>query len=112
MLFSALKFLVFTLALTLMLIWSTLPELWVHVFSLVQLVRENLGQLLYLLDDLSDSVHFLLSTEKNLVKRLTCDNLEHVLPEMTPVVFLLEEASPQSSGTIKCAFSFQPAATL
>ncbi|KAJ9071086.1 hypothetical protein DSO57_1000761 [Entomophthora muscae] len=64
-----LKFVVFYLAPFLLLLWSTSPDLWSNIFSLVCLVSDDPSSLLHLLSGL------LISGEA-LVKSLTCNNLE------------------------------------
>ncbi|KAJ9075752.1 hypothetical protein DSO57_1032673 [Entomophthora muscae] len=73
------KFVCFTLAPTLLLIWSTSPKLWTCLFSSAYLAGENLSQLLYLLNDLPGKANFLLSMGENLVCSLTYDKVEFAL---------------------------------
>ncbi|KAJ9056957.1 hypothetical protein DSO57_1027062 [Entomophthora muscae] len=80
MLLSFAKFIIFTLAHTLFLIWSISPEPWTQIFSSVYLVGKNPCQLLYFLDDLPEKANSLLSTGENSVHSLTCDNVEFALP--------------------------------
>ncbi|KAJ9062138.1 hypothetical protein DSO57_1013831 [Entomophthora muscae] len=80
MLLPLAKFIIFTLAHTLFLIWSISPELWSQIFSSVYLVGKNPCQLLYFLDNLPEKANSLLSTGENLVQSLTCDNIEFALP--------------------------------
>ncbi|KAJ9053242.1 hypothetical protein DSO57_1026188 [Entomophthora muscae] len=69
MIIPAIKFVVFSLAPFVLLLWSTLPELWARIFSSVQFVGEDLFSLLNVPSGL------LLSGEA-VVKILTCDDLD------------------------------------
>ncbi|KAJ9066662.1 hypothetical protein DSO57_1007467 [Entomophthora muscae] len=83
MLLSAVKFALFALAPALLLIWSTSPELWVHIPS-------SLCLRLYLFDDFSDRSKNLLSTGENFVRSLTCGNMKFFLPAPVSVRYLEE----------------------
>ncbi|KAJ9076354.1 hypothetical protein DSO57_1027170 [Entomophthora muscae] len=52
---------------------------------------KNHGQIQYLLDNLPGRNHVVLPTEENLVKSLTCDNLDAALIELTSVNFFPEK---------------------
>ncbi|KAJ9055141.1 hypothetical protein DSO57_1007365 [Entomophthora muscae] len=74
------KFVVFTLAPALFLIWSTLLELWTFISSSAFLKVENPSHLLHLLDNLHGKAIGLLSTGETLICSLTCDDVEYALP--------------------------------
>ncbi|KAJ9050492.1 hypothetical protein DSO57_1013946 [Entomophthora muscae] len=57
------------------------PDLWGQISSLAHYVRDNLTQFLQLFEDLSKCAQYLLVTSKNIVKSLTCDNLELPSPD-------------------------------
>ncbi|KAJ9063209.1 hypothetical protein DSO57_1002507 [Entomophthora muscae] len=65
---------------TLLLIWSTSPELWDQISFSAYLAGENPSQKMYLLDDLPGKANVLLFTGENLVHTLTCNNVKYVMP--------------------------------
>ncbi|KAJ9081384.1 hypothetical protein DSO57_1015281 [Entomophthora muscae] len=89
MLVPVLKFVVFSLAQAIFLIWSTPPNLWGQL-NLPTNEREP-TQLLYLLDDFHGRVHDILSTKENLVRSLTSDGVEIILPTSLPETYLVEK---------------------
>ncbi|KAJ9055787.1 hypothetical protein DSO57_1039572 [Entomophthora muscae] len=76
MLLLVVKFVIFTLVPSLLLIWSILPELCTYISSSSFLVRETPAQFLCILDNLPGKSNDLLFTGKNLVFSLTRDNSE------------------------------------
>ncbi|KAJ9078284.1 hypothetical protein DSO57_1008113 [Entomophthora muscae] len=85
-----LKFVAFTLAPVLVIIWSTSPDLWGCLSSLAFYVGEDPLHLLHLLEDLPRHDQDLVATGKKLAKSLTCDylvfsspNYDHIVPSET-----------------------------
>ncbi|KAJ9067109.1 hypothetical protein DSO57_1003022 [Entomophthora muscae] len=89
MILPALKFVVFSLAPFLLLLWGTSPDLWTRISSLARLVGDNLSSLLHLPSGL------LISGEA-LVKSLSCNNLDLHATDHTLLAPLTEKA-PVSS---------------
>ncbi|KAJ9088347.1 hypothetical protein DSO57_1024041 [Entomophthora muscae] len=69
MILPVLKFVVFSLAPFLLLLWSTSPDLWLKISSSACLVGDNPSSLL-------DLPSGLFSSEEAVVKSLICDNLD------------------------------------
>ncbi|KAJ9087602.1 hypothetical protein DSO57_1031517, partial [Entomophthora muscae] len=97
MIFPIFKFVIFTLALVLLLIWSTSPELWGHISFSASLAEEDPSQFLSLLENLPG----------NLACALTCDSVEYAFttdlltglqPEMDslPCTVMVEDLPPVS----------------
>ncbi|KAJ9050399.1 hypothetical protein DSO57_1014623 [Entomophthora muscae] len=90
MLLPVIKFVVFSLAPFLLLLWSTSPDLWFCLSSSGRLVGDNPSSLLHL------PTSFLISGEA-LVKSLTCDNLDLSSADpalLAPVVDVRIDNSP------------------
>ncbi|KAJ9081001.1 hypothetical protein DSO57_1019067 [Entomophthora muscae] len=89
MILPVLKFVVFFLAPFFLLIWTTSPDLWSHIFSSACLVGDNTSSLLQLPSGL------LISGEA-LVKILTCNDLDLHASDHTLLAPVIEEASASS----------------
>ncbi|KAJ9082402.1 hypothetical protein DSO57_1004971 [Entomophthora muscae] len=93
MLIPIFKFVIFSVSLVLLFIWSNSPDLWVQISSSVLRASNNSSNLLYFVEDLPGRVHELLIYSEHLVKSLTCDNLDPSLLDLLPDC-LQEEYSP------------------
>ncbi|KAJ9048487.1 hypothetical protein DSO57_1034683 [Entomophthora muscae] len=93
MLIPICKFVVLTLYLFLLLIWSTSPDLLGKISSSVLRVSDNPSHLLHLDDDLPGKVQDLLISDKHLVKSLTCDDLDPFLLDLLPGPLRKEDSS-------------------
>ncbi|KAJ9084870.1 hypothetical protein DSO57_1019648 [Entomophthora muscae] len=102
MLVTLAKFVIFTLAPALFLIWSTSPELWTCISSLAYLAVENPSSLLHLLDNLPGKASNLLFTGETLVFSLTCGNVNFSLPAETPMCHLYEDSHMPASVEFLC----------
>ncbi|KAJ9061904.1 hypothetical protein DSO57_1016138 [Entomophthora muscae] len=78
------KFVVFTLAPALVMIWCTTPDLWGRISHSFHHVGANSDQLLHTFGDLPGRAQDILTTSKNVVRSLTCDDLELVSPDPSP----------------------------
>ncbi|KAJ9050261.1 hypothetical protein DSO57_1016060 [Entomophthora muscae] len=94
MLLLFVNFVIFTLALTLFLIWSTSPELWNCISFSAYLIDENSSQLLYLIENLLEKATDLIFTGKNLGCSLTCDDMEFALPTAVSTSYWDKETQP------------------
>ncbi|KAJ9049277.1 hypothetical protein DSO57_1026337 [Entomophthora muscae] len=92
MLVPLVKFVIFTLAPTLFLIWSTSPKLWTPISSSAYLADEDPSFLLYLLEFLPGKANGLLSTGEPLVCSLTCDDMEFTLLTVVPLSHLHKDS--------------------
>ncbi|KAJ9070104.1 hypothetical protein DSO57_1011719 [Entomophthora muscae] len=73
--FPTLKFVVFSLASVLLLVWKTFPDLWCQISSSVCLVGDDSSRLLYLPNEL-------LSSGEILARSLTCGDLDLYYPDL------------------------------
>ncbi|KAJ9072437.1 hypothetical protein DSO57_1027587 [Entomophthora muscae] len=75
MLLPLLRFTVFTLAPVLVMTWSTSPDLWGNITSSTHHAGDNPFKLFRLLKDLPNWAQDLIVAGENLVKSLTCDDI-------------------------------------
>ncbi|KAJ9061085.1 hypothetical protein DSO57_1024091 [Entomophthora muscae] len=78
------KFVVFTLAPALVMIWSMSPDLWTCISHSFYHVGSNPSQFLHMFEDISGQAQEILVTSENVVKSLTCNNLELSAIELVP----------------------------
>ncbi|KAJ9062354.1 hypothetical protein DSO57_1011705 [Entomophthora muscae] len=83
MLASFFKFVAFTLAPALVMIWTTSPDLWSCVPHLFHHVGTNPSQLMHMFENLPGRAQGILTTSENVVRSLTCNDLE--FPALEPV---------------------------
>ncbi|KAJ9077785.1 hypothetical protein DSO57_1013431 [Entomophthora muscae] len=88
MLVPLIKFVVYTLAPALVLIWCTTPDLWGCISHHIHHVGANLDQYMHLLENIPRRAQDIFATSENVVRSLTCDNLKlsalNSFPPMTP----------------------------
>ncbi|KAJ9080684.1 hypothetical protein DSO57_1022349 [Entomophthora muscae] len=80
------KFVVFTLAPALVMIWCTTPDLWGCISHLFHHVGANPDQFLHIFGDLTRQAQDVFTTSENVVSSLTCDDLELVTSNISPSV--------------------------
>ncbi|KAJ9072675.1 hypothetical protein DSO57_1024929 [Entomophthora muscae] len=76
MLASFLKFVAFTLAPALVLVWTTSPELWSCVSHSLHLVGSDPSHFIHVFDNFPGWTQVILATIENIVRSLTCDDLK------------------------------------
>ncbi|KAJ9054088.1 hypothetical protein DSO57_1018214 [Entomophthora muscae] len=87
MLASFLKFVAFTLAPALMMIWTTSPDLWSHVSHSFHHVGSNPSRFVHMFEDLPGRDQDILVTSENIVRSLICDDLEFYALKPVPSIF-------------------------
>ncbi|KAJ9060143.1 hypothetical protein DSO57_1034097 [Entomophthora muscae] len=120
MLVHLIKFVAFTLDPVVLMIWSTSLDLWTQITHFFHYVGTNPSQFMHILEDIPRQAQEILATSKNVVRSLTCDNLEFpthepnlsVPPNLTPpippffeapVVLASEESEAVQESAPKCA---------
>ncbi|KAJ9079719.1 hypothetical protein DSO57_1032585 [Entomophthora muscae] len=92
------KFVAFTLAPALLMIWSTSPDLWGSITDSFLRVGANLDYLLNMFDNIPAHAQGLYTTSENVVRSLTCKDLDLSTAKAVPVTPLsLVHPTPLSS---------------
>ncbi|KAJ9054151.1 hypothetical protein DSO57_1017626 [Entomophthora muscae] len=95
MLLPLLRSVAFTLAPVLVLIWSTFPDLLRWIASSAYQIGDNPSKLFHLWENLPSQVQGLLVGDENVVKSLTCDNIDLFSSEL--VLKALTQEIPHAS---------------
>ncbi|KAJ9080930.1 hypothetical protein DSO57_1019739 [Entomophthora muscae] len=102
MLVPFVKFVVYTLAPALVLIWCTTQDLWGFISHSIHHVGANPYQFINLLENFPKRAQDIFATSENVVRSMTCDNLElsalDSFPPMTPSPDPLPSEIPVSLG--------------
>ncbi|KAJ9055794.1 hypothetical protein DSO57_1039515 [Entomophthora muscae] len=91
MLVPLVKFVAFTLAPALLMIWSTSPDLWGRIANSFLHVGSNPDQLLNMFEDIPAHTQGIYTTSENVVRSLTCNDLDLPTAKTVP-------AAPLSLG--------------
>ncbi|KAJ9084866.1 hypothetical protein DSO57_1019644 [Entomophthora muscae] len=86
------RFVVFTVAPALFLVWSTSPKLCTLILPSIYLAVENPSHLLHLLNNLPGKSRNLFFTGETMVCSLICDNMEFSLPTEEPMGHLYKDS--------------------
>ncbi|KAJ9081031.1 hypothetical protein DSO57_1018810 [Entomophthora muscae] len=82
------KFVVYTLAPALVMIWCTTPDLWGCISHSFHHVGANPDQFMHILETIPGRAQDILATIENVIRRLTCNDLKFSaldpVPSMTP----------------------------
>ncbi|KAJ9053955.1 hypothetical protein DSO57_1019306 [Entomophthora muscae] len=120
MLVPLVKFVAFTLEPALVMIWSTSPDLWSWITHYFHYIGANPNQFMYTFEDIPGWAPDMLIISENIVRSLTCDDLEFPTPELAlsaspglsspmllsseaPVVLAPEEGEAVQESVPKCA---------
>ncbi|KAJ9074342.1 hypothetical protein DSO57_1007494 [Entomophthora muscae] len=76
MLVSLVKFVAFTLATVLVIIWTTSPDLWSSIYYSFHQMVSGSTQFMHMFEDIPGRTQDILANSENIVRSLTCDNLE------------------------------------
>ncbi|KAJ9079050.1 hypothetical protein DSO57_1039550 [Entomophthora muscae] len=95
MLASFLKFVAFTLAPALVMIWTTSPDVWSCVSYKFHHVGSNPSKFVHMFGDLLGQAQDTLFTSENVVRRLNCNNFE--LSVLEPVPSMAQSLAPPIS---------------
>ncbi|KAJ9062251.1 hypothetical protein DSO57_1012699 [Entomophthora muscae] len=91
MLVPLFKFVVYTLAPALVILWSTSPDLWGRISHSFHRVGANPNQFLHIFEDIPGRAQDILTTSENVVRSLACNDLEFPAlkpaPSMPPGLF-------------------------
>ncbi|KAJ9069454.1 hypothetical protein DSO57_1018374 [Entomophthora muscae] len=79
------KFVVFTLAPALVMIWSTSPDLWGNISHSFHSIGANPNQFLHIFEDIPRRAQYILTTNENIVRCLVCDELEFPASKQPPL---------------------------
>ncbi|KAJ9077831.1 hypothetical protein DSO57_1012869 [Entomophthora muscae] len=79
------KFVVFALAPALVVIWTNSPDLWSCISYKFNHVRSNPTQFMHILEDFPGRAQEILITSENVVRSLTCDDLEFSALKSVPL---------------------------